>query len=283
MTSPSDIVTVLSIRYGSVGCDSGGLYGGCVTDFRLEIVKPSRTAQSGRPNGNQGLFATSNGKQPFDFPAIKCAACGSLTCQCSLRCSVKPSSNDFSSKRLSDRDDSGDSKLDGGVKYPLTSQTRGLQLDSYGHECVRNEDNSQQRVSSPATTAAIDKGWISPVNMSPNKVLRVAMLKSRFADTISRARHHTLLDHGKKINPVSGQKERERLERQQCEEKARITVENKTAVAASRMRVETELRTQRERERKAARIALEKMGKTVYFNENQVIMEFEAIIGGITV
>lgn len=27
-----------SIRYGSVGCDSGGLYGGCVADFGLDIV-----------------------------------------------------------------------------------------------------------------------------------------------------------------------------------------------------------------------------------------------------
>ncbi|CAA3020705.1 transcription factor GTE12-like [Olea europaea subsp. europaea] len=129
-------------------------------------VKPSRRAQSGRPmlvktfhkdNGNQRAFATSNRAQPFDFPAVKCTACGSLKCQCSLRCSVKPSSNDFSSKRLCDRDHSGDSKLDCGVKYPSTSETRGLQLDSYGHECVPNEDNFQQRVSSPATTAAIDK------------------------------------------------------------------------------------------------------------------------------
>ncbi|XP_022893792.1 transcription factor GTE12-like [Olea europaea var. sylvestris] len=119
--------------------------------------------------------------------------------------------------------------------------------------------------------------------MSPKKVSRAAMLKSHFADTISRARHHALLDHGKKINPVSRQKERERLERQQYEEKTRIAAESKTAVAASRMRVETELKMQRERERKAARIALEKMGKTVYFNENRDIMEFEAIIGGISI
>ncbi|XP_022894003.1 transcription factor GTE9-like [Olea europaea var. sylvestris] len=252
--------------------------------------KPARTTQSGCPrlvktyhkdNGNQSAFATSNKKQPFYFPAVKCATCGSLTCQCSLRCPVKPSSSDFSSERLSDRDHSSDSKLDCKVKYPLTSQARGLSLDSYGHECVPNEDNFQQRVSSPATTAAIDKGWTSPVNMSPKKVLRAAMLKSRFADTISRARHHALLDHDKKINLLSRQKERERLERQQCEEKARIAAENKTAVAASRMRVEMELKTKREKERKAARIALEKMGKTVDIDENRNIMEeFEAIIGG---
>ncbi|XP_022873579.1 transcription factor GTE8-like [Olea europaea var. sylvestris] len=49
------------------------------------------------------------------------------------------------------------------------------------------------------------------------------------------------------------------------------------------MRLERELKMQRERERKAARIALEKMGKTVYFNENRDIMEFEAIIGGISI
>ncbi|XP_022894001.1 transcription factor GTE12-like [Olea europaea var. sylvestris] len=98
-------------------------------------VKPARIAQSGcstlvktfhKDNGNHIAFATSNRKQPFDFPAVKCAACGNLTCQCSLRCSAKPSFTDFSSKRLSDHDHSGDSKLDGGVKYPLTSQNKRI-------------------------------------------------------------------------------------------------------------------------------------------------------------
>ncbi|KAL2494609.1 Transcription factor GTE8 [Forsythia ovata] len=256
-------------------------------------VKPARTTQSGCPtlvtthkdNGNRIACATANRKPSHDSPAVKCATCGSLMCQCSLRrCSVKPYSSDFSSERSSDRDHCGDSKPDRGVKYPVTSHTRGLKLDSNGHEIVSNEENFQQRISSPATSASVE-GWTSLVNvhMSPKKALRAAMLKSRFADTIFRATQQTLQDHDDKINPVNVQKERERLKRQQREEKARIEAEIRAAEAASQTRAVADLKMQRERERETARIAVEKMGKTVNIDENQEILEdFEAIIGAIS-
>ena len=36
---------------------------------------------------------------------------------------------------------------------------------------------------------------VLPVQLSPKKALRAAMLKSRFADTILKAQQKTLLDH----------------------------------------------------------------------------------------
>ncbi|CAA3004359.1 transcription factor GTE12 [Olea europaea subsp. europaea] len=246
-----------------------------------EIVKNGCTLVKivHKDDGNLSAYAAANRKQPFDSPAVKCATCGGLMCQCSLRrCSIKPSS----SERSSDRDRCADSKSDYAIKYPMMSHTRELKLDSDGHTSVSNEDNLQQSVSSPPTTAAIDEGWTSLGNMSPNKALRAAMLKSRFADTIFRAKHQSLLDHDKKINPVNQEKERERLERLQHADKARIAAEFKAAEAASRMKAEAELKMQREREREAARIAVEKMVKTVDIEENRDIMEdLEAIMGAI--
>ncbi|XP_022879594.1 uncharacterized protein LOC111397093 [Olea europaea var. sylvestris] len=112
----------------------------------------------------------------------------------------------FSSERLPDCDHRVDPKPDCGLKYPLTSRTRGLKLESDGHERVSKEDSYQQSVSSLPTTAVVDKGTTVPGNTSPNKVLRAAMLKSRFAHTIFRAKHHSLLDHDEKINPVNRQR-----------------------------------------------------------------------------
>ncbi|CAI9787019.1 unnamed protein product [Fraxinus pennsylvanica] len=233
-----------------------------------------------KDDGNLSACVTANGKQPLDSPAVECAICGGLMCQCSLRrCSIKPSS----SVRSSDRDQCADSKSDYAIKYPVTSHTGELKLDSDGHESVSNGDNFQQSPSSPPTTAAIDEGFTSLGYMSPNKALRAAMLKSRFADTIFRAKHQSLLDHAKKINSVNQEKERERLERLQCADRARIAAEFRAAEAASRMKAETELKMQREREREAARIAVEKMVKTVHIDENQGIMEdLEAIMGAIS-
>ncbi|XP_022848551.1 transcription factor GTE12-like [Olea europaea var. sylvestris] len=265
-------------------------------NLRKELVKISsgkmttaRTRKSGCPvlvktvhkdNGNRSAFAAANRKQPFDSPAVECTTCGSLMCHCSLRrCSVKPSS----SERSSHRDLCGESKTDRGVKDVVPSHTRGLKQDSDGHERVLDEDNFQQSGSSPASAAAIDEGWTSLVHMSPNKALRAAMLKSRFSDTIFRAKHQNLLDHHNKINPVNRLKERERLERQQREDKAKIEAEIRAAEAASRMRVEADLNMQHKRAREAARIAIEKMVKTVDIDENREVLEdLEAIMGAIS-
>ncbi|XP_058102190.1 transcription factor GTE10-like isoform X2 [Magnolia sinica] len=106
--------------------------------------------------------------------------------------------------------------------------------------------------------------------VSPQKLYRAALLKSRFADTILKAREKTL-DKGEKGDPEKLRREREELERQQREEKARLQAEAKAAEDARReaeAEAAAEAKRKRELEREAARQALQKMEKTVEINEN---------------
>jgi len=134
-------------------------------------------------------------------------------------------------------------------------------------------------LSTPTSTAAGGEGWSEPIDiqLSPKKALRAAILKSRFAGTILKAKQKTLLDQGDKVDPVKMQQEQERLERQQQEEKERIEAQIRAAEAASRSRVEAELKMKREREREAARIALQKMEKTVEFDNLEILKEIEKL------
>lgn len=135
----------------------------------------------------------------------------------------------------------------------------------------------------PTTAAAPGEGWITPifdVQLSPKKALRAAMLKSRFADTILKAQQKTLLDHGNKADRVKMQQKKERLEKKQLEEKGRLEAQVRAAEAASRMKAETESKLQREKEREAARVALQKMARTVEFENNvQIVKELEKLSG----
>ncbi|GAB4860488.1 hypothetical protein Ancab_035646 [Ancistrocladus abbreviatus] len=111
--------------------------------------------------------------------------------------------------------------------------------------------------------------------VSPEKLYRAALLRSRFADTILKAQEKTL-EKGEKRDPEKLRLEREELERRQREEKARLQAEAKAAEEA-RKKVEAEAaaeaKRKRELEREAARLALQKMEKTVDINENCQFME----------
>ncbi|KAL6840686.1 hypothetical protein ACP4OV_029550 [Aristida adscensionis] len=111
--------------------------------------------------------------------------------------------------------------------------------------------------------------------LSPSKALRVAMLKSRFAGTIVKAQQNALLDHGMEIDPIKLQLEKERLEKLQQEEKARIEAQVKAAEAAAQLRFEEEMRMKREQERKAARLALHMMKKTVDIDNSDFLKDLE--------
>ncbi|XP_031480109.1 transcription factor GTE9-like [Nymphaea colorata] len=116
--------------------------------------------------------------------------------------------------------------------------------------------------------------------VSPKKLYRAALLRSRFADTILKAREKAL-DQGEKGDPEKLQREREELERQQREEKARIQAEAKAAEHAQRQAeavAAAELKKKRELEREAARLALQKMEKTVEIDENcQLLKDLEML------
>ncbi|KAF5181128.1 Transcription factor gte11 [Thalictrum thalictroides] len=150
--------------------------------------------------------------------------------------------------------------------------------------CVIDEENSHpsSRPSTPGNDVGLDEGWENSLydgHLSPSKALRAAILRSRFADTIVKAQQKTLLNNGGKSDPVKLKQEKERLEKQQREEKARIEAQIRAAEAASRMREEMELKMQREREREAARIALQKMERTVEIYENLDILKDLEMLG----
>ncbi|CAI9787340.1 unnamed protein product [Fraxinus pennsylvanica] len=114
--------------------------------------------------------------------------------------------------------------------------------------------------------------------VSPQKLYRAALLRSRFADIIIKAQENSL-ERGKNQDPEKLKLNREELERRRREEKARLQAEAKAAEDA-RIKAEAEAATEAKKkielEREAARQALQKMEKTVEINENiQFTEDFE--------
>ncbi|WOK97418.1 transcription factor GTE9 [Canna indica] len=116
--------------------------------------------------------------------------------------------------------------------------------------------------------------------VSPEKLYRAALLRSRFADTILKAREKTLGQGDK--DPEKLRREREEIERQQKQERARLKAEAKAAEDA-RKRAEAEAaaeaKRKRELEREAARQALLKIEKTVEINEDCRILKDLEMLG----
>lgn len=111
--------------------------------------------------------------------------------------------------------------------------------------------------------------------VSPEKLYRAALLRSRFADTILKAQEKTL-EKGEVWDPEKLKLGKEELERRRREEKARLQAEAKAAGEARRKaeaEAAAEAKKKRELEREAARQALLKMEKTVEINENSQFME----------
>ncbi|XP_045803462.1 transcription factor GTE10-like isoform X1 [Trifolium pratense] len=111
--------------------------------------------------------------------------------------------------------------------------------------------------------------------VSPEKLYRAALLRSRFADTILKAQEKAL-EKDEKRDPEKLRIEREELERRQKEEKARLQAEAKAAEEARRKaeaEAAAEAKRKRELEREAARQALQKMEKTVDINESCQFLE----------
>lgn len=164
--------------------------------------------------------------------------------------------------------------------------------DTLGHG-----ENVEQKTGDPETTETISglarqnpESILDPVEsgchqeaesapqerqVSPEKLYRAALLRSRFADTIIKAQEKTL-EKGEKLDPEKLRREREDLERRRKEEKARLQAEAKAAEDARRKAEEeaaAEVKRKRELEREAARQALQQMAKTVDINENSQFME----------
>ncbi|KAL2653949.1 hypothetical protein R1flu_022077 [Riccia fluitans] len=113
--------------------------------------------------------------------------------------------------------------------------------------------------------------------LSPEKLLRAALLRGRFADTILKAQEKTLTQNkNEKLDPEKVKRDREELEKRQKEEKARLHAEAKAAEAARRkaeVEAAHEAKRKREAEREAARRQLQQMEKTVEIDENSEILK----------
>ncbi|MQL84685.1 hypothetical protein Taro_017196 [Colocasia esculenta] len=187
--------------------------------------------------------------------------CSNVNCHCN-------SQNDLTQSLLSgvDSERSERSSVGEGQKSPFNAYhlsdvdvTTGDQEGNFNHD--------------------IDGAEQSEGQLSPSKALRAAILKTRFADTILKAQHKTLLNNGEKGDPTKMQQEREKLKKKQQEERARLEAQVKAAEAAAQRKAAEELRSQREREREAARLALQKMEKTVDIDENREILKELEILG----
>ncbi|XP_057419586.1 transcription factor GTE10-like isoform X2 [Lotus japonicus] len=119
--------------------------------------------------------------------------------------------------------------------------------------------------------------------VSPDKLYRAALLRSRFADTILKAQEKAL-EKGEKQDPEKLRMEREELERRKKEEKARLKAEAKAAEEAQRKaeaKAAAEAKRRRELEREEARQALQKMEKTVDINESSQFLEDLEMLSGV--
>ncbi|XP_048549018.1 transcription factor GTE8-like [Triticum urartu] len=94
--------------------------------------------------------------------------------------------------------------------------------------------------------------------VSPDKLLRAALLRGRYADVIVKARG--ILCQG-------GDKQEE-LEKLQKEEKERLLAEGNAAMEARRAEAEAESKRKRDLEREKARQALQEMERTVEMNDS---------------
>ncbi|KAF8413638.1 hypothetical protein HHK36_001630 [Tetracentron sinense] len=257
-------------------------------DAKAADVKLAVTANSCRQNsvqkdllkgmgrGNRHARSSANTKPLRSIGTCRTGSCGRTPCRCHCqKNSTQISSNDISSERLLGEDNHA--CRDGALSQNhLTNNTSTAQMsksypDSDGEKGFFVDQENvcpNSHFVTPATPAASGEGFKDPLYdglQSPRKALRVAMLKRRFADTILNAQQKTLSD-----NVCMMQQQRERLEKKQHEEKARLNAQ----IRAS------ELRLQREREREAPRMAVHKVKRTVYLDENkESFKELEMLAG----
>uniref|UniRef100_A0A0E0LL36 Bromo domain-containing protein n=1 Tax=Oryza punctata TaxID=4537 RepID=A0A0E0LL36_ORYPU len=167
------------------------------------------------------------------------------------------------------------SELTSSKDTPLQAVARRDGSINQSLPCSKDNANTPRIQSSEDRSESTEEEYLPEEPLSPSKALRAAMLKSRFAGTIVKAQQKALLDHGKKIDPAKLQLEKERLEKRQQEEKARIEAQVKAAEAAAQLKLDEEMRMKREQERRAARLALHMMKKTVDIDNSDFLKDLE--------
>ncbi|XP_058093848.1 transcription factor GTE8-like isoform X2 [Magnolia sinica] len=211
--------------------------------------------------------------------------------------SVKCNSSSHSSRDSDSDSGSSGSEFDGAkvtspAKPVKEIEGSGATLDQEKSDILDPYDGSasgsdqvEQNPQPKPVSAGVDchqEGENAPSGrrVSPEKLYRAALLRNRFADTILKAREKTL-GQGEKGDPEKVRREREELEKQRREEKARLQAEAKAAEDARRRanaEAAAEAKRKRELEREAARQALQKMEKTVEIDEScQFLKDLEML------
>ncbi|WOL03680.1 transcription factor GTE9 [Canna indica] len=216
------------------------------------------------------------------------------------KCSSSSSSSSDSSSSSSDSDSGSSSESESDVKAgsPTMKDTKKSMSSAQAWDQERSDlsnprdgnrssnGTNQQGLDAQPKLESVEteqsrEGDNTPSErqVSPEKLYRAALLRSRFADTILKAREKTL-DQCEKKDPEKIRREREELERQQREEKARLQAEAKAAEEARRQaeaeaaaQAAAEAKRKRELEREAARQALLQMEKTVEINESSLFLK----------
>uniref|UniRef100_A0A453S0C0 Uncharacterized protein n=1 Tax=Aegilops tauschii subsp. strangulata TaxID=200361 RepID=A0A453S0C0_AEGTS len=223
-----------------------------------------------------------NDLPPLTYPPV---VFESETADRSSKHSSSSSSSSESGSSSSGSDSSSSSGSDLGAKVP--SANIGAKENVLPVFSLDQENDSQDTLNIQEQCA--DRVPISADDEEENvsdKKYRAALLKSRFADTILKAREKAL-DQVK--DPEKVRREREELERLQREERARLQAEakaaeeaRKRAEAAAAAEAAAEAKRQREREREAARKALQQMEKTVEINEGNLFLKDFEMLGTVT-
>uniref|UniRef100_A0A804NNC0 Transcription factor GTE8 n=1 Tax=Zea mays TaxID=4577 RepID=A0A804NNC0_MAIZE len=169
------------------------------------------------------------------------------------------------------------------------SKEKILPVDGLGHEKDSLDTlNLPEQSTDPVSVSAYGEGGYVSEKVSPEKQIRAALLRSRFADTILKAREKAL-DQTTKKDPEKLRREREELERLQRQERARLQAEAKAAEDACKRAEEAaaaeaaaEAKRQRDIEREAARKALQEMERTVDINGGSHFLKDLEMLRGIT-
>ncbi|RCV30237.1 hypothetical protein SETIT_6G078100v2 [Setaria italica] len=255
-----------------------------------ELINPSVCNEEGNELIDEDIDIGENDPPVSTLPPVVFEV---ETADRSSKRSTSSSSSSDSESSSSDSDSSSSSGSDTDAK--ALPQNSGLKESVLPVDCLDQEkgslntSNLPEQSTEPVSVTADGEGEnVSEKQVSPEKQIRAALLRSRFADTILKA-HEKALDQVTKKDPEKLRREREELERLQREERARLQAEakaaedaRKKAEAAAAAEAAAEAKRQRELEREAARKALQEMEKTVDINEGSLFLKDLEMLGSVT-
>nr|CAB3482011.1 unnamed protein product [Digitaria exilis] len=245
---------------------------------QYELINPSVCHEAGNELIDEDIDI---GENDPPVPTLPLVVFEAETADRSSKHSTSSSSSSDSESSSSDSDSSSSSGSDADAKaLPQNSglQENVLHVDSLDQENGSlNALNLPEQSTDPISVTADGEGEnVCEKQVSPEKQIRAALLKSRFADTILKA-HEKTLDQASKKDP---EKVRQRA-RLQAEAKAAEDT-RKRAEAAAAAEAAAEAKRQRELEREAARKALQEMEKTVDINEGSLFLKDLEMLGSVT-